>query len=383
MNERHAATIADLFSGAGGLTQGFRQAGFRPTIAVEFDRWAARTYCANFGEHVLACPIENVSVRKSRSGVFEWAGDNVEGIPVVYETPSIDVLIGGPPCQGFSPLGRMNDWERSDPRNKLWRHYARLLETVRPKVFVIENVPELLTSGEFVTLRNTVTRLGYELSFGVLNAANFGVPQSRKRAIIIGSRVGTPRLPSESKERRSVRDAIGDLPLIPTGQTKLHLPRKPLASSIERYKCIPPGGNRFDLLKRRPDLTPACWKRKKTGSVDVFGRMEWDKHAPTIRTEFFKPEKGRYLHPEAHRPITLREAARLQTFPDEFIFVGSHVQIAKQIGNAVPVEFARRIAECVADLIIPTRLRKAGGRKRRTCSTNGIICGRTDGSRPQ
>jgi DNA (cytosine-5)-methyltransferase 1 len=357
MNERRDATIADLFAGAGGLTEGFRQAGFRPTIAVEFDRWAAKTYAANFGEHVLACAIEDVSVRAHRGGL-EWTGFNVDGETVVYETPLIDVLVGGPPCQGFSPLGRMNDWDRDDPRNKLWRHYARILGTVKPKVFVIENVPELLTSGEFVTLRRTVRKLGYEVAFGVLNAANFGVPQSRRRAIIIGSRVGSPALPNESDERRSVRDAIGDLPLLPNGETTLHRPRKPLASSIERYKCVPPGGNRFDLAQLRPDLTPACWKRKTSGSVDVFGRMEWDKPAPTIRTEFFKPEKGRYLHPEAHRPITLREAARLQTFPDEFVFAGSNVQIAKQIGNAVPVELARRIGERVAALLPRPRRRR-------------------------
>jgi DNA (cytosine-5)-methyltransferase 1 len=350
MKARLGATIADLFSGAGGLTEGFRQAGLRPTVAVEYDRWAAQTYAANFGEHVLACPIEDVSVRVRRTGL-EWAGYNVNAEPVIYETPAIDVLVGGPPCQGFSPLGRMTDWDRNDPRNKLWRHYARILETVKPKIFVIENVPELLTSSEFVTLSRTVTKLGYELAFGVLNAANFGVPQSRKRAIIIGSRVGKPELPKGSTDRRSVRDAIGDLPLLPSGETTLHVPRKPLASSIERYKCVPPGGNRFDLAELRPDLTPACWKRKKSGSVDVFGQMEWDKPAPTIRTEFFKPEKGRYLHPEAHRPITLREAARLQTFPDEFVFTGSNVQIAKQIGNAVPVELARRIGEHVVSLL--------------------------------
>ncbi len=121
--------------------------------------------------------------------------------------------------------------------------------------------------------------------------------------------------------------------------------------SVERYKCVPEGGNRFDLMEKRPDLTPNCWKKKKTGSTDVFGRMRWDEPAPTIRTEFFKPEKGRYLHPQAHRPITIREAARLQTFPDEFIFAGSNVQVAKQIGNAVPVKLATAIARHVQSLL--------------------------------
>lgn len=310
-------------------------------MAVEFDKWAAKTYAANFGEHVLACPIQDVGLRRFRDWL-EWSGRNVNGDLVVHETPHIDVLVGGPPCQGFSPLGRMNDWDKEDPRNRLWRHYVRILEVVKPKAFVIENVPELLTSPEFSMLTKTVLGLGYALDYDVLNAADYGVPQNRKRAIVIGSRVGEPSLPNEVKERMTVRDAIGDLPLRPTGKD-FHVGRNPLASSIERYKCVPEGGNRFDLLRKRPDLTPDCWKRKKTGSIDVFGRMWWDRPAPTIRTEFFKPEKGRYLHPKAHRPITIREAARLQTFPDSFQFVGSNVQVAKQIGNAVPVKLAEII----------------------------------------
>ena len=239
----------------------------------------------------------------------------------------------------------MNDWDYDDPRNKLWKHYVRVLETLRPKIFVIENVPEILKSAEFERLKKRVSALGhgYKIVSGVLNAAFYGVPQNRKRAIIIGSRIGTPVLPTPVLERRSVRDAIGDLSIIPDG-TNWHIGRNPRPISLERYKCVPPGGNRFDLMRTRPDITPACWLRKKTGSTDVFGRMTWGDPSPTIRTEFFKPEKGRYLHPQADRPITIREAARLQTFSDEFIFVGSNVQVAKQIGNAVPVELARRIA---------------------------------------
>lgn len=345
--------IVDLFAGAGGLTEGFRQAGYEAVLAVEFDRWAAQTYAENFGDHVLACPIEEVEVRRRRDGLV-WTGRSADGAPFDYETPQVDVMVGGPPCQGFSPLGRMNDWDKKDPRNRLWRHYARILEIVKPKAFVIENVPELLQSGEFAVLYRTVEGLGYEVEYDVLNASDYGVPQNRKRAIVIGSRIGEPSLPDESNERKTVRDAIGDLPLTPNGEN-WHVARNPLPSSIERYKCVPPGGNRFDLQRKRPDLTPECWKRKKTGSVDVFGRMEWDKQSPTIRTEFFKPEKGRYLHPQAHRPITIREAARLQTFPDGFAFVGSNVQVAKQIGNAVPVRLAAAIAEHIRETLLDKR----------------------------
>lgn len=344
--------VADLFAGAGGITQGFRQARFSPVAAVEFDKWAARTYASNFGDHVLACPIEDVKIRRE-GDVIVWRGRDVDDEPLSLETPEIDVLVGGPPCQGFSPLGRMKDWDYSDPRNKLWTHYARILGTVAPKVFVIENVPEILKSAEFDCLKRHVKRLGlgYQLTFGVLNASLYGVPQNRRRAIIIGSRVGLPTLPPETKDRMTVRDAIGNLPLKPDGRN-WHLGRNPLPTSLERYKCVPEGGNRFDLIKKRPDITPGCWLRKKTGSTDVFGRMWWDEPAPTIRTEFFKPEKGRYLHPKAHRPITIREAARLQTFPDSFNFIGSNVQVAKQIGNAVPVELARAIARHIVSTLL-------------------------------
>ena len=337
--------IADLFAGAGGFTEGFRRAGYRPVLAVEYDKWAARTYVANFGEHVLACPIESVVVQSAGDSIH-WLGSDCDGRQVAYKTPPIDVLIGGPPCQGFSPLGRMNDWEKQDPRNKLWQHYARVLGAVQPRVFIIENVPELLTSLEFKMLLKAVRKLGYDVKYDVLNAADYGVPQRRRRAFVIGSRVGEPTFPEPVLRRRTVADAIGDLSRLPDG-ANLHVGRKPLASSVERYKCVPAGGNRFDLLTARPDLTPECWKRKKTGSTDVFGRMLWNEPSPTIRTEFFKPEKGRYLHPEADRPITLREAARLQTFPDKFLFVGSSVQVAKQIGNAVPVLLAETIAKHV------------------------------------
>jgi DNA (cytosine-5)-methyltransferase 1 len=149
----------------------------------------------------------------------------------------------------------------------------------------------------------------------------------------------------------TVQEAIGDLPeTIGTEIRKcnppldLHFGRNPTPMSLERYKTIPPGGNRFDLQKNAPHITPQCWIRKKSGGTDLFGRLWWNRPSVTIRTEFFKPEKGRYLHPEKHRPITHREAARLMGFPDDFIFYGSKMEIARQIGNAVPPPLAGAIA---------------------------------------
>jgi len=328
---RHA--FIDLFSGAGGLAEGFRQAGYRSVYAVEINKYAAETYRLNFDHDVFVGPVEQL-----------------KRVPV-----RADVVIGGPPCQGFSPLGKMSPTKRHRQMNGLWRHFIRIVKQVSPRAFVIENVPELLKSVEFVEIKRAAERLGYTLEAGILNAADFEVPQRRRRAFIIGLRGRRPTLPERSGRQVTVWDAISDLPLRPTGKD-WHIGRSPTSKSIERYRCIPPGGNRFNLMRERPDLSPRCWLEKPTGSTDVFGRLEWTKPALTIRTEFFKPEKGRYLHPQADRPITHREAARLQTFPDSFIFHGSKIEVAKQIGNAVPPNLSRAVAESLRKLLNrPTR----------------------------
>ena len=335
-------TVIDLFAGAGGMTAGFKQAGFEPVFAVELDPDAAATYRANFGDHVVAEPIESVSGERF---------------------PQADVVMGGPPCQGFSPLGRMTGGRENSALNGLWREYARVLATVGPAVFVLENVPEILKSAEFTALQRFVEDLGYEVRADVLNAANFGVPQKRRRAIVVGTRIGEPRLPVPNASTSStVDDAIGYLPppkenvsalrpgLLWTG-LDLHFKRTPRPDSLKRYKLVPPGGNRFDLMRLAPQLTPRCWLEKPTGSTDVFGRLRGDEPALTIRTEFFKPEKGRYLHPTQHRPITHLEAALLQTFPPDFKWSGSKISIARQIGNAVPPRLAQAVALEVAAML--------------------------------
>jgi len=317
-------TSIDLFSGAGGMSCGFEKAGFKSLLAVEMDKAAAATYRKNFQVQVLEEPIQNIP--------DSWF-------------PDVDIVIGGPPCQGFSPLGKMTPVERHKAMNKLWKQFLRVVETSSPKAFVIENVPQILKSLEFKGLEDLAAALGYTIEARVLNAYEYGVPQRRKRAFIVGVKGGKPGtlLPKPLKVRRNIRDAIGDLSLVPT-EEDWHIGRNPTAKSLERYKCVPPGGNRFDLMRKRPDITPKCWLNKPTGSTDVFGRMEWDKPSLTIRTEFYKPEKGCYLHPEAHRPITHREAARIQSFPDDFIFTGSKIQVARQIGNAVPPDLAYAVA---------------------------------------
>jgi DNA (cytosine-5)-methyltransferase 1 len=370
MTGKREFTFIDLFCGAGGLAQGFvqasdREVSFRGLYSVEIDRSAAASYAANFDHPVYAGPIEQLD---------PWS------------LPKADIVIGGPPCQGFSPLGKMTPTGNHIELNKLWQYFFKIVEAVGPKIFVVENVPEFLKSYEFESAARTATDLGYVIDWGILNAAHFGVPQQRKRGFLLGARGRRPRLPLARSRVRTVRDAIGALQgehlsysfglpdskahtetiqrlrkhlLFPSGSDDVedflrqlavhtaretHYGRNPTEKSLERYKCIPPGGNRFSLMEARPDLVPRCWKQKKTGSTDVMGRLEWDKPSLTIRTEFFKPEKGRYLHPETHRPITHWEAARLQTFPDSYIFCGSKTDIARQIGNAVPPRLAEAVA---------------------------------------
>ena len=302
--------FVDLFCGCGGLALGFEEAGFKSVYAVDKEPTASATYQRNFGHPVFSGDISRM-----------------REVPVEAE-----LVIGGPPCQGFSPLGKMSPGDEALANhvslNKLWIDFLRVVDEVEPVGVVLENVPQFIRSKEFARLGKEFSKRKYHFTSGVLDASQFGVPQVRRRGFIIAARKTQPVLPAPTGERRTVRDAIGDLPLKPTGQD-WHIGRNPTQISIERYKCVPPGGNRFDLMRKRPDLTPDCWKNKPTGSTDVFGRLEWDKPSLTIRTEFYKPEKGRYLHPEANRPITHREAVRLQTFPDSFQFVGSKIGVCE------------------------------------------------------
>jgi DNA (cytosine-5)-methyltransferase 1 len=340
--------LIDLFAGCGGLTQGFAATGlFSPVAAVEVDVHAAATYAQNFGDHMHV------------GDIADWVSGPM---------PPAEIVVGGPPCQGFSALGKRDP---SDPRNGMWRHYVDTLRRVRPAFFVLENVPQFLRSVEFTAFEAETRRggllEGFELEPFVLNAADYGVPQNRRRAVIIGRRrelapVGPPpettpatlsdALPSWLSQHVS-ETTLPESVIAFQGRSvpgafkvqELHVTRRPSEVSKARFRAIPPGGNRTDL----PDhlLTP-CWRRHRSGSRDVMGRLVWDKPSVTIRTEFFKPEKGRYLHPDEHRPITHAEAAFIQGFPGSFLWCGNKSSIARQIGNAVPPPLAGAIASHLA-----------------------------------
>lgn len=360
--EATAPTLIDLFAGCGGMTAGFVEHGFNPTMAVEHWLPAAATYAANFGEH--HCRLIDI-VDLATADVLE-----------------ADVVVGGPPCQGFSTLGKKDP---CDPRNRLWEEYVRVVLAANPKVFVVENVAQFANSREFQALIGELT--GGALckwrhhDWAILNAADYGVPQRRKRMILIASRVGPMPLPERTHTKSggrglapwaTVRDAIGDIDPEPVGialparkasffgasvrgvfaSSEIHLGRHHTQMSLDRYDHVPPGGGRFDLPA---ELTPGYLLRRPTGFTDVIGRMRWDAPSLTIRTEFHKPSKGRYLHPQwddwqrVNRPITHLEAARLQTFSDDFVWCGSKMAIARQIGNAVPPRLAAAIAEAIRE----------------------------------
>ncbi|MDT0276662.1 DNA cytosine methyltransferase [Blastococcus goldschmidtiae] len=346
------ATVLDLFSGAGGMTEGFHASGpFQTVQAVEMDAAAAASYAATFGDIVHVGPIG------------EWLA--------TCEVPSVDVVIGGPPCQGFSTLGKQ---DAEDARNALWRDYAQTIVRAAPKYFVLENVGAFLASEQFGDLREATGVGGlladYAFEAAVLNAADFGAAQARRRTILIGHHrdLPAPGLPSKTHAGRHVplsavlkrvrpQVASTELPERsktvggrvrpgPFLTTELHVGRTYSATSMARIRSIPPGGNRFDIPE---NLLPPCWQKHKRGSADVMGRLRWDKPSVTIRTEFFKPEKGRYLHPTEDRALTHYEAALIQGFPKTHRWVGSKTAIARQIGNAVPIPLGRAIANHLAE----------------------------------
>ena len=351
--------VLDLFAGAGGLTAGLHQASdrFESVAAVEMDPAAAASYEATFGPGIVYTgPIQ------------EWLETDL--VPA-----SVDVVVGGPPCQGFSQLGKQDE---NDERNFLWTYYAETLTRVKPKYFVVENVAAFTKSPQLEQFVEATQPGGeledYAFEYRILNSADYGTPQARKRAVLIGHLRNLPfpgfpqpthaSVPAEDlSKHRSVAEAFAGIPLEPDkdevfstrvhirlgkryagpfSPRELHWSRSYRQISLDRFAEIPSGGNRNNL----PDhLLSPCWRKHKSGSGDVMGRLFADKPSVTIRTEFFKPEKGRYLHPTENRAITHFEAARLQGFPETHRFVGSRTAIARQIGNAVPIPLGRAIAE--------------------------------------
>ena len=343
-------TVIDLFAGVGGLSLGFEKAGFQIVLANEYDAEIAEAYQINHKTtNMVVGDITSLDLEKTFGA---YAG-------------TVDVVIGGPPCQGFSQKGQRKTIH--DERNFLFKYYVKVVELVRPRYFVMENVPNLLTAegGYFKKeIEELFNSLGYSLTAGVLNASDYGVPQNRKRAVIIGKRDGVaPELPKKSTDTVTVWDAIEDLAFLESGEgteeqnyrippnsayarqlrgstNRLynHVATKHSPIALERLSLIPPDCGKEFLPNEH--LTKSIYS-------GTWSRMIRDAISVTITTRFDTPSSGRFTHPFLNRAITVREAARLQSFPDDFVFVGTKSSQMKQVGNAVPPKLARAIAEVI------------------------------------
>ena len=319
----------DIFSGVGGLSEGMHQADFKTELAFEIDEFASKAYQLNHpNTSVITKDIRKVSITSIKR--------NLNG-------KKIHLLAGCPPCQGFSSIRRLNRMEAvSDDRNSLIMEYIRLVKALKPLTIMMENVPGLVEYDLFKKaldiLRN---ELKYYVDYKVVNVRDYGVPQSRKRLVLVGSLLGEIYVAKLVKEKRTVRDTIGDLPLPELSSDKLHkiFPNHTLKVQ-ERIALTPKdGGSRKDLPEK---YTLECHKGDNIGFNDVYGRLRWDDYSTTITGGCLNPSKGRFLHPEQNRNISAREAALLQSFPPDYIFPpdAPKSSIALMIGNALPPKFS-------------------------------------------
>jgi len=343
--------VVDLFAGVGGLSHGFLMENFEIVFAIEFDKDIALANQYNHSNTV----VYNIDITQA-------------DIQALYKKYSdIDVIIGGPPCQGFSQKGKR--LSLNDERNFLFKHFIKFVEKFRPKYFLLENVPNIITTsnGFFKDeIVNAFNDIGYSIDYNILNASEFSVPQNRKRAFFLG-KLGKDKLklpkPNPNHLKISIKDAIYDLPFITSGEgqeisnydkkyfskyqktlrnkSKILYNHKATNHSkiaLERLSLIPKNGGRNSLPKEH--LTKSVFSGTWT-------RLKEDGIAATITTRFDTPSSGLFTHPVLNRCLTVREAARIQSFPDSFRFYGNKTSQMKQVGNAVPPLLAKAIAAVI------------------------------------
>lgn len=325
MARRRSPAFIDLFSGAGLFSAGFIDAGFRAAQAVELDACAAESYRRNVAPVICNGDVNRLS-------------------PV----QKVDVLIAGPPCQGFSTLGRQDP---TDARNALSLRIPRWVRDAAPKVVVVENVPPFLRSHHWKKLSSALKRLGYSIETWELEAYEFGTPQLRRRAFTVASKVGEIGAPSPTGCGSTVGKALRGLHPDDDGGDPMHVWSEFAGLARKRVKHVPVCGDRRDIVKAAPRLCPPSWFSIGCQATDVWGRMDAKQPANTLRCEFQNPSKGRYLHPTADRTLSLREGARLQGIPDEWLLFGKRWPVARQIGNGVPVPLAQAVARRVKEAL--------------------------------
>ncbi len=342
--------VLDLFCGAGGFSSGMdKNKNIKTVVALDNDKNAALTFSKNFTDATVI--VGDITDKGIKDKVVKASFEN-----------KVNMIIGGPPCQGFSLKGK--NLGLDDPRNFLFLEYIEMVKKIKPEVFVIENVKNLLNSenGYFINqIVSKLTKLGYNINYGVLNAKDFGVPEHRERAIIIGSKSKNISLPVGNERMVTVKEAISDLAFLESGEGEFesdyrfkpkseyqkkmrndklynHIATNHSDIALKKLKMIPPEGDKTSLPKKY---------HGKQKFATTWSRLEWNSVSPTIDTRFDTPSNGRNSHPTLNRSITPREAARLQSFEDKFIFYGNKTSVCKQIGNAVPPLMAYAIANAI------------------------------------
>ena len=339
--------VVDLFSGSGGLSFGFHQlermfGAFNVHAAVDLDIHANNTYLSNFGLKPAQLNIQELSVDEIRKALdIDSPNDGL-------------IVIGGPPCIAFSSHKKKD--KRFDARSSLVEKFAQIATSLNPDVIVMENVPDLMGKRHWEHFENFHEHLlskNYKVSVGIVNMAEFGVPQSRHRLICIASRTHYPPLPKghhDSNSFRTVRDAIGHLPPLSAGQgtpdDSMHITSNHRQSTVEVIKQVPLDGG-----SRPSGVGPNCLDNVK-GFSDVYGRLYWDRPSVTLTARCRTPSCGRYIHPEQHRGLSVREAALIHSYPENFLFKGPFDAKYKQIGNSVTPLFSLALSGHILGMML-------------------------------
>jgi len=353
-NKQSPLFAVDIFCGAGGLTTGLKAAGFHVAAGVEIEQHAVSTFKVNHPE----------------TRVFKQDVTTVTGTDLLAETTErcIHLLAGCPPCQGFTSL--TSKYRRADPRNRLIVELARLVEEARPLTLMIENVPGLAQKGKrlFNQFVRRIEAAGYNPEWDVLQVADYGIPQSRRRLVLLAGRGFSVPLPQATHSRtgdggqqkwKTIRSVIEGLATPQTlAQAKAsagvqghdwHVVRELSAQNQRRLRHATPGESWRRIPQR---LRPECHQDKEAGFSNVYGRMRWDDVSPTITAGCTTLSKGRFGHPEENRTLSVREAALLQTFPADYVFSSPYMEyVCEMIGNALPCDFATVLARSCANAI--------------------------------
>lgn len=318
----------DIFSGCGGLTEGLKQAGFETKVAIEIETDAVLAFKLNHKKtDVIQKDVRLITAKEILK--------KLNGEP-------LHLLAGCPPCQGFSSIRRLNRKKNvKDDRNSLVLEYLRLVRELKPLTIMMENVPGLKDYYLFKEVVRELEKLGYSPKVEVVNVREYGVPQNRKRLVMVGSLLGKIEIAKSLKEKATVRKTIGDIESINKTKDPIHkIFPSHTEEVMERIKLTPKNGGSLRDLPKKYQLK--CHEGENVGFNDVYGRLRWDDYSTTITGGCLNPSKGRFLHPEEDRCITAREAALLQSFPKKYKFPTtiSKTSLALLIGNALPPKFS-------------------------------------------